>query len=75
MTPDDPTAYVGQPRKHESDDYSTWFDPSNTGVPNKDRASMDAIDPERPSGGSRQLPSPRPPNKTRVKWFNAKRKK
>lgn len=46
---DVPKAYVGQPKVHESDEWSSWSDPSNKGK-RTDRGPMDALDPKRPSG-------------------------
>ena len=48
---DYPTAYVGQPRRFPSEEYSD-FDRANPDAPSGRKDANDALDPDRPSGAS-----------------------
>ena len=64
---DYPRAYVGQPRRHVSDEFSTFHDLNNPDVDSGRKNAEDALDPDKPSGMGG---SPTPTGKKRrvIRW-------
>jgi len=70
--PDIPEAYIGQPRRHEPDPFTTDTDMSNPAQPGRERGPMDALDPERPCG-AQETGKPDPKRRPRVRWYRGRR--
>lgn len=66
---DYPRSYVGQPRRHVPDDFSTDHDPANPDMaPGRENAE-DALNPEKPSGqGGSGSPTPIGKKRRSIRW-------
>ena len=54
--------YVGQPKRHESDEFSVWHDYSNPDLHDRTDTPEDKLNPDRPQGATTTPPP-------KVRWF------
>ena len=70
---DYPRAYVGQPKRSPSDDFSTFRDPSKPDCAPGRQNAEDALDPDKPAGqGGSGSPVPVGKRRRVIRWRRAK---